>query len=190
MEELIFIVFYTHDDNDIAAVMSVPDNDIAEVMISFWHRRGVSSQFPTTTKRNRTRHSWGAAGCNCAIQQYHWGRASVIIQLKTRGGFMIHLLKQVKSFLYLYEGLLLLPPLLLLCLHHFDPHVRIHLFFEQNKHYTGKLGKVKSLEKFTDLLLLLLLLLTGLLDLLLPRLAPPLYIFTSTLKRLEIANSK
>jgi len=35
MEELIFIVFYTHDDNDIAAVMSVPDNDIAEVMISF-----------------------------------------------------------------------------------------------------------------------------------------------------------
>ena len=55
---MIFIVFYTHDDNDIAAVMSVPDNDIAESVSDI--EEGWSCQIPTMTKQfsvSRTRHS-------------------------------------------------------------------------------------------------------------------------------------
>ena len=147
MEELIFIVFYTHDDNDIAAVMSVPDNDIAEVMISFWHRRGVSSQFPTTTKRNRTRHSWGAACCNCAIQQYHWGRASVIIQLKTRGGFMKHLLKQVKSFFTCMKDSSFFRHSCS-CVYTILTNMSGYTSCFSKTNTTGKLGKVESLESW------------------------------------------
>ena len=73
------------------------------------------------------------------------------------------------------------------CVYTILTHILGYTCFLSKTNTSGKLGKVKSLEKFTDLLLLLLLLLTGLLDLLLPRLAPPLYIFTSTLKRIEIA---